>query len=616
MILRAVIYARCSTEEESQKDALVNQVAEAKECVRQNGWILVDSYVESRSGTTTKGRLEYNRLYEDLCQNKFDIIIIKSQDRLMRNVKDWYLFLDRLVSEQKRLYMYIDRKFYSADDSLITGIKAILAEDYSRELSKKLNNAHRNRQKNNGTVLITSATYGYDKLPDKSVVINEEEAKVVRRMYELCAAGFGSRTISAILQNEGIFTRHGKPFDDSSILRIIHSPLHKGTVVMNRKHFDFEKKKTLRVPIEEQFVYENKVPAIVSEELWEQANAEIAKRADERKVSSEKRIGIYKGKSQLSSKLYCGLCGNPYYRKCRRKYRDGTIVHEWKCKTYLETGRKVGTSDRPQIRKVQLNYIPGCNNVHLLEKTLYELLQEIVKESYASNKEEIINHMIVLLKSILKEKDVQPDIERYSKDKSKLFGQLDVLVDKLLDGTISDEIYKRKQQKIQQNLDKIQQNITMLEKQKASSGVLKDRITRIENALRKDSLIEKATVDGMLEEVEKIMIYPTYLEIYFSISKMIGLDVGVPIEDTEEVIRVEFGNRFNYHEKKREDRELIIDLMRENPKITAKMIAKELGFSKSGIDSNIKILKDEGRIYFNGKGGKGSWVVVDSGETE
>ena len=127
-MLRAVIYARCSTEEESQIDALKKQVEEAKACVQDNGWILLDSYVESRSGTTTKGRTEYNRLYEDLLCDKFDIIVIKSQDRLMRNTKDWYLFVDRMSTEQKRLYMYIERKFYTPDDALITGIKAILAE--------------------------------------------------------------------------------------------------------------------------------------------------------------------------------------------------------------------------------------------------------------------------------------------------------------------------------------------------------------------------------------------------------------------------------------------------------------------------------------------------------
>ena len=326
MKLRAVIYARCSTEEESQKDALIKQVEEAKECVRQNGWIFVDSYVESRSGTTTKGRNEYNRLYEDLSKDRFDVIVIKSQDRLMRNTKDWYLFVDRLVSEQKRLYMYIDHKFYSTDDALITGIKAILAEEYSRELSKKINNAHKNRQQHNGTVLLTSHTYGYRKLKDKSVVIEEKEAVIIRRVYELCAAGFGSRTICTILQNEGIFNRNGNPFNDSSILRIVHNPLYKGTVVMNQRHFDFETKKTVKVPKEQQYIYEHKVPAIVSEELWELANQEISRRAMMKNIDNRFKIGRNRGKSQLSGKLFCGLCGNPYYRRTRRRYKDGTVI--------------------------------------------------------------------------------------------------------------------------------------------------------------------------------------------------------------------------------------------------------------------------------------------------
>ena len=104
---RAVLYARCSTEEESQKDALVQQVKEAEVCIKEQGWTLADRYIESKSGTTTKGRQEYTRLYEDLLKDKFDIIVIKSQDRLMRNTKDWYLFVDRLVTEQKQLYIYI-----------------------------------------------------------------------------------------------------------------------------------------------------------------------------------------------------------------------------------------------------------------------------------------------------------------------------------------------------------------------------------------------------------------------------------------------------------------------------------------------------------------------------
>lgn len=162
-LLRAAIYCRCSTEEESQVDALKKQVKESEDCIRAQGWCLTERYVESKSGTTTKGRDEYNRLFDDMLEDKFDVIVIKSQDRLMRNVKDWYLFLDRLVGQKKRLFMYIEQKFYTTDQALITGIKAILAEEYSRELSKKINNAHRHRQLNGGRAMLTSKVFGFKK---------------------------------------------------------------------------------------------------------------------------------------------------------------------------------------------------------------------------------------------------------------------------------------------------------------------------------------------------------------------------------------------------------------------------------------------------------------------
>ena len=192
--LRAVTYNRCSTEEESQKDALIKQVRESENCIHEKGWKFIDTYVEAKSGTTVKGRSEYARLYQDLEQDKFDIIVIKSQDRLMRNTKDWYLFLERMQKNQKKLYMYLEGKFYTPDDALITGIKAILAEEYSRELSKKINNAHKNRQKEGKSFVFTNRMYGLKKLSDKTIVIDEGEAEMIRMIFRLSANGYGTHT--------------------------------------------------------------------------------------------------------------------------------------------------------------------------------------------------------------------------------------------------------------------------------------------------------------------------------------------------------------------------------------------------------------------------------------
>lgn len=282
--LRAVYYARCSTEEENQKDALVRQAAEAEEAIRARGWRLVDAYVESRSGTSRKGRWEYNRLYEDLEQNRFDVVVIKSQDRLMRNTRDWYLFADRLNRAGKRLYFYLENTFYSPEDALLTGIKAILAEEYSRELSKKMNLAHQKRQQNNGKPVLTSKSYGYRRTADGAIELIPEEAAVKRRMYELCADGLGGRKIAAVLAAEGVRSRAGKPFSGTDIIRMVRNPMNKGTVVMNRKHYDFNTGKTLPTPPGGQYVYAGKIPAIVSEELWIAANRAADERLCRKKV--------------------------------------------------------------------------------------------------------------------------------------------------------------------------------------------------------------------------------------------------------------------------------------------------------------------------------------------
>lgn len=95
--------------------------------------------------------------------------------------------------------------------------------------------------------MLTSNTYGYRKLPDKSLAIIEEEAQVKRKMYELCAGGLGSRCIARILREDGVQKRNGSFFTDSDIRRMIRNPVNKGTVVMNRKHYDFDTRQVVKI---------------------------------------------------------------------------------------------------------------------------------------------------------------------------------------------------------------------------------------------------------------------------------------------------------------------------------------------------------------------------------
>lgn len=581
--MRAVIYARCSTEEESQKDALRNQVEEARRCIRKHCWKLSDEYIESRSGTTVKGRTEYQRLFADLQTDRFDVIVIKSQDRLMRNTKDWYLFLDRLCTNKKKLYMYIENKFYTPDDALLTGIKAILAEEYSRELSKKINLAHRSRQKNGGPLILTEHAYGFRKNPDKTISLIEEEAKIKEKMYQMSADGYGGRRIAAALTEEGYRKRNGEKFTANDILRILRNPLNMGTAVMNRRHYDFESKKTETVPKEKQFRVENKVPATVSRQLWEQANASIDRR---RTDTSNRCRGRNKEEYPLSGKLICGLCGMPYYRRVRKRKDGCGQTVEWKCRNYILEGRK-----------------SGCRNISVEEQSFFTLLEQVCGKDRNWDAVKAGQRLNEILCDILKEKEEKRSGQIREEEK-KLIVQMDRLTDKLLDGILSDEIYVRRKAVLEEELLLCREKREKLQSDQDHTKE-EQREKEIQIMLEDPSFFQRAVVQQLLQETETILLFPDHMIMEFQ--KPDSVKEGT---EKENQLEIPFGPRFDYKKRKEEERKALLRLLQKQPHSTAKEIAEITGWGLSAVKYKLRILEKEGKLRFCGKGGKGFWQTV------
>lgn len=515
--MRAVIYCRVSTDEDSQVNALESQIQEAKNCIISHNWDFIDNYIdEGKSGTSTKKRSEYNRLFDDLSTSKFDVLVIKSQDRLMRNVKEWYIFVDALITNNKKLYFYLDNKFYTPDDALITGIKAILAEEFSRDLSKKIKNAHKNRQEKGKSVLITSATWGYDKV-NKNVVINEKEAEVVRMIYDLCIQGYGSRAISKILTNKSIYSRRGGHFPEVTIRRIIRNPLFKGTAIMNKKSVDFDTKRMIINPKDEWKFHENIVPAIVSAEVWEEANKLMDKRSQEvhtedfKKKTSGRNIGQY----TLSSKIFCGLCGRVYWRRYRRgcKNKDEIIV-DWSCSEYVRRGRSKLSNDKKEFPNKVISPDTGCDNIHIRESDLLNALAEVADRILQDKKESIIIHAMNIMKDIFDDVDISAEKDKIQKEKDKIIRQKDIMLDKLLDGTISNDDYKRRNYDLEKKLEVISNNAKTIDQKETTLIDMDDRLKDIK-AILDETNMDEAKINKLIKHIVKILVFPDRLEIYF-----------------------------------------------------------------------------------------------------
>ena len=254
---RVVCYCRVSTEEEKQLNALQKQIEELELFVKEQvDWQLIETYVdEGKSGTTTKYRPSYQKLYADLLTDKFDVVLIKDQTRLMRNVLDWYQFLDRLIKSEKQLYLYLDHCFYTPDNKFITGIKAMMAEEYSRDLSKRITSAAQRSQKN-GTVYGNNSMLGYRQVNGKLEII-PEEAELVKEIFELYAQGNGFRKISQILKTRGITSSTGTDFSVSTLKRMISNEKYKGILVSHKTSHNFETKKTTRNKKEDYIIIPN-----------------------------------------------------------------------------------------------------------------------------------------------------------------------------------------------------------------------------------------------------------------------------------------------------------------------------------------------------------------------
>lgn len=526
--MRAVYYCRVSTDDENQASSIINQKEESIKTIKDNKWELVDEYIdEGKSGTTTKKRDEYNRLFRDMETDKFDVIVIKSQDRLMRNTKEWYFFIDKLVQNNKQLYFYLDRKFYSPDDALITGIKAILAEDYSRSLSKNINNAHRKRQETGSGVIITSKTWGYDNI-NKQITINEKEAEMIKFIYEMAAQNYGSRTISKMLQGKGYNNRNGKKIAEQTVRKIIRNPLYKGTALMNVYHKNFETKLTERNDPDKWIYHDNIVPAIVSEELWNTANKLMDKRSISyiTKEFKIKTIGSKKNCNPLTSKIVCGLCGNNYWRSTNVNGKYQKVY--WNCCEYIRRGRKTKNERSPKGEKA-IKYETtnsGCDNIHIKETDLDKIIYDLAQKIYAKSKENISSVAISILKQIIDDSsEIENQEQNLIKELNRIKSNRDTLLDRYLEDKIAHDIYHIKDSSLQEQMNKIEEEIQNLNKKKEDVADKEKRIKDLEKEINTISDYD-LSVNNFKSHIERITVYPNYIIFQFDIFDDIKVEVN------------------------------------------------------------------------------------------
>ena len=187
--LRVTFYARVSSESDEQLNSLGNQINYYESYIKKNkAWTFVPGYIdEGISGISTKHRENFNRMIDDAGRDMFDLIITKEISRFARNTLDSIQYTRQLLSYGVGVYFQNDGiRTFDDDAELRLSIMSSIAQDELRKLSSRIKFGHQQAIKN-GVVLGNSRIFGYKK-ENKRLVIDEDEAKMVRELFELYAS--------------------------------------------------------------------------------------------------------------------------------------------------------------------------------------------------------------------------------------------------------------------------------------------------------------------------------------------------------------------------------------------------------------------------------------------
>ena len=320
-------YARVSTESEGQQSSVIIQKQHfLSQALEHEDWDYMDTYCDVVSGTKKEKRPELQRLLKDCEDGRVNLVLTKSISRFARNTTD----LLEMVRSLSALGVGIvfDRENIDTrtmDSEFLLTLLASLAEDESHSISSNCRWGIQKRFQD-GTYRISTAPYGYD-VKDGNLVINEDEAEVVREIFSLYLTGEGIRSIADSLNSRGISTkRAGEVWQDGSCVSgkwdpsvigdILDSLTYTGDMIL-QKTFKDRKFNTCRNEGEYPLFYaEEHHPPIISHETYESVKAI----RDKRRKHRPKDCVV---KHTFSNVLICGCCGatlNHHKNRCGNEF--------------------------------------------------------------------------------------------------------------------------------------------------------------------------------------------------------------------------------------------------------------------------------------------------------
>ena len=399
--LRVCYYCRVSTDSDVQLNSLDNQLEYYENYIKSKPkWIFSGGYIEEgKTGVRVDVRPSFKKMIHDAKHNKFDLIITKEVSRFARDLEDSIHYIRELKDSGVGVFFENQNlNTFDYNSELILNIMFNLAQDESRKLSSRVKFGHRQAIEN-GHVLGSSNITGYRKDNCKLVIV-ENEAKFIKTLFELYATGkYGFLKLSKKLSELGYLNKKGKLYDKDSLKRMIENPKYKG-YYRSRTYeiLDYRTKRRKKNNLDEQILYKCKdgsIPAIISEELWDQANRILKSRTKGYENNNYWSGGL---KYAFSSKIYCKEHNTSFQRSHGNKNKKRPI---WSCGMYLQ--HRLAACESPIISEVDLyNIMSSIMNSIIPQKiniikNMLKLYENIDKNDYYDKELKLLNTKIKII---------------------------------------------------------------------------------------------------------------------------------------------------------------------------------------------------------------------------
>ena len=314
---RVCAYARVSSDSSEQQNSFYNQVEYYKGYIRQrDDWEYSGIYAdEAKSGTQIKRRDEFSQMIKDCEDGKIDMIVTKSVTRFARNTVDSIEVIRKL--KLLGIGVYFEKEninTLSEKSEMLLTILSSISQGESESISTNNKWGIRKRFQD-GTFKLSTLAYGYSKDKDGELIINEDEAKIIRRVFKEYLNGKGCYVIARRLNEDNIPTiRSAEKWQDSVVNEILQNPIYEGDLLLQKTYttevLPFERKIN-KGELPQYFIENNHEPIIRREEgqmvreIYEYRRNQIG--IDD----SGKNLNRY----ELSSKIICKECGSTFRRQ-------------------------------------------------------------------------------------------------------------------------------------------------------------------------------------------------------------------------------------------------------------------------------------------------------------